>query len=182
MVYIHGGNFYAGDAKSYPPHYLLEKDIVYVAIQYRLGPLGFLSTNSIDIPGNAGFRDVILALKWIQKYIQNFGGDPAKVTIFGHSAGGVIVSALVLSPYVNENLFQRAIIQSGAYFGGWVFDYDPIETASKLKGYTDCNNQLTLEECFMQMNVKHILKAFQMNNVGDFMSLFLFSVVLKIII
>ena len=69
------------------PDYLLQKDFVLVTINYRVGPIGFLSLKdpSLNIPGNAGIKDQVLALKWVQKNIEKFGGDPKNVTIFGTS-------------------------------------------------------------------------------------------------
>lgn len=102
MVYIHGGKLYDGGAFQHPPHFLLEKDVVLVVPQYRLGPLGFLSTQSDEIPGNAGALDVLLALEWVKKNIANFGGDPDNITLAGQSAGADIVSAMTFSPLVNN--------------------------------------------------------------------------------
>lgn len=67
--------------------YLLQKDVMFVLFNYRVGPIGFLSLKdpALDIPGNAGLKDQVFALKWIQRNIANFGGDPDNVTIFGTS-------------------------------------------------------------------------------------------------
>ena len=69
------------------PHYLIDEDIVLVRINYRLGPLGFLSLGTPSISGNQGLRDMILVLQWVRANIASFGGDLEKVTIFGESAG-----------------------------------------------------------------------------------------------
>ena len=61
----------------------MNKNVIIVTINYRLGPLGFLSMGTEDVPGNAGLRDQVLALEWVQQNIANFGGDPSLVTIFG---------------------------------------------------------------------------------------------------
>lgn len=112
MVYVHGGSFYQSDASQFPPNYLLERNVILVVVQYRLDALGFLSTNTDDIPGNAGLMDVQLALTFVKQNIARFGGDPKRVTLFGQSAGAAIVSALTISPAVPKNLFHRVIIQS----------------------------------------------------------------------
>ncbi|KAG5861540.1 hypothetical protein JTB14_015720 [Gonioctena quinquepunctata] len=116
MVWIHGGAFVLGsnDPKSFGPAFLMTKDIVLVVINYRLGFLGFLSLDdpSLDVPGNAALKDQALALKWVQKNIKHFGGDPNNVTIFGESAGGTSVHYHVLSPH-SKGLFHKAICQSG---------------------------------------------------------------------
>ncbi|XP_059608245.1 carboxylesterase 3A-like, partial [Phlebotomus argentipes] len=113
IVYIHGGAFVMGSAHSYPPGYLLEKDIVLVVVQYRLGPLGFLSMKSENLPGNAAIFDVILALEWVQAHISSFGGDPNRVTLMGQSAGAGLINALAYSPVVDERLYHQVIVQSG---------------------------------------------------------------------
>ena len=89
LFQIHGGGFCRGSSRTdlYGPDYLLQKDIVFVSFNYRLGPIGFLSLDDpkLEIPGNAGLKDQILALKWVQSNIENFGGDPKQCTIFGES-------------------------------------------------------------------------------------------------
>ncbi|KAG7153841.1 Venom carboxylesterase-6-like 8, partial [Homarus americanus] len=98
MVWIHGGAYFSGSTKEYLPLVILDHDVVLVVIQYRLGVLGFLSTEDSVIPGNFGLKDQTLALKWVQRNINNFGGDKTKVTIFGESAGGASVHFHMLSP------------------------------------------------------------------------------------
>lgn len=80
-----------GSSTIFGPGYLLDKDIVLVTLNYRLGVLGFLSTGNNRAPGNFGLKDQVLALKWVQKNIVFFGGDADKVTLFGHDAGGASV-------------------------------------------------------------------------------------------
>lgn len=164
MLYVHGGAFYAGSARDSPPEFLMERDVVLVSTQYRLGPLGFLSTMSNEIPGNAALLDVVAALEFIQNYIQYFGGDPHQVTVFGQSAGAAIVSTLLYSPRVNETLFQRAIVQSGALFGNWAIDRNPIESAYIMAEAGGCNitNQTTIDDvniCLTSMDVRTLLTA-----------------------
>lgn len=88
LAFIHGGAFVTGKSGSYKPFVLLDRNILLVTFNYRLGPLGFLSTEDSVVPGNNGLKDQVLALEWIQKNIAAFGGDPEKVTIAGLSAGG----------------------------------------------------------------------------------------------
>ncbi|VEN56371.1 unnamed protein product [Callosobruchus maculatus] len=122
MVYIHGGGYVTGSSKAaiYGPEYLMMEDIVLITLNYRLGLLGFLSLNdnSLGVPGNAGLKDMVMALKWIQKNIKQFSGDPNNVTIFGESAGGSAVHYLILSPMA-KGLFHKAIAQSGCATNGW---------------------------------------------------------------
>ena len=96
-----------------PKFYMESEQVIVVTINYRLGTLGFLSMGNEDVPGNAGFRDQILALKWVNDNIGYFGGDPQAVTIAGESAGAVSVALHMVSPLA-QGLFKRAILQSGA--------------------------------------------------------------------
>ena len=120
MVWIHGGGLSSGSgsAPAYNGSALAARgDVVIVTINYRLGALGFLPDPTLadggESEGNYGFHDMVAALRWVQNEIAAFGGDPANVTIFGESAGGIAVGILLASP-TTERLFQRAIIQSGA--------------------------------------------------------------------
>lgn len=78
MVFVHGGGLVCGDGKRHGSEYLLDHDIVYVSFNYRLGPLGFLSSGQEDCTGNFGLKDQVLALKWVQENIKAFGGDPKR--------------------------------------------------------------------------------------------------------
>ena len=122
MVWIHGGALVVGESDDYDPTKLVEnEDVVVVTINYRLGFLGFLAHPALAAEtnyggsGDYGFMDQQAALKWVQRNIKDFGGDPDKVTIFGESAGGLSVNTQLASPG-GAGLFHRAIVESGAYF------------------------------------------------------------------
>jgi para-nitrobenzyl esterase len=120
MVFIHGGSWEsgAGSFSLYDGKALAKKGVVIVTINYRLGVLGFLvhpdlaKESGNDSSGNYGFLDQMAALKWVQRNIGAFGGDPSRVTAFGESAGGNSILALIVSP-LSKGLFQQAIAQSG---------------------------------------------------------------------
>ena len=115
MVWIHGGAFTIGSGSEeyYDGANLAARgDVVIVTINYRLGAFGFINLPALG-ETNFGMRDQIAALKWVQANIANFGGDPANVTIFGESAGGMSVGSLMASPEA-AGLFHKAIPQSGA--------------------------------------------------------------------
>ncbi len=120
MVWIHGGAFVfgSGSSPSSSGVQFAKQGVVLVTFNYRLGRLGFfafpaLSREYPDEPkGNYGYMDQIAALKWVQRNIAAFGGDPNNVTIFGESAGGVSVHTHLTSP-LSRGLFHKAIIQSG---------------------------------------------------------------------
>ena len=119
LVYIHGGSNAAGGAGSLEKDALHREGIVLVKIQYRLGAFGFLGLEALrkeDPHGssaNYGLLDQIAALEWVRDNIAGFGGDPARVTISGSSAGATNALFLTYSPLA-KGLFQRAILQSAA--------------------------------------------------------------------
>jgi para-nitrobenzyl esterase len=124
MVWIHGGALTRGSGatRTYDGTAFARKGVVLVTVNYRLGPLGYLAHPELTAEspqrasGNYGVLDQIAALKWVQKNIASFGGDPKNVTIFGESAGSWSVNVLVGSPLA-RGLFHRAIGQSGGTFG-----------------------------------------------------------------
>ena len=97
MVWIHGGYFTGGSSDQFGGEYLLDKNVLLVTMNYRLGIFGFFSTRDSAATGNFGLKDQVVALKWVQKNIQAFGGDPNQVTIFGQSSGGACVALHALS-------------------------------------------------------------------------------------
>ncbi|HEX6426021.1 MAG TPA: carboxylesterase/lipase family protein [Acidimicrobiales bacterium] len=120
MVWIHGGAFVAGSGNI--PWYdgtnlARHGDVVVVTINYRLGALGFLHLGHLDPAfagsGANGIRDQVTALEWVRDNIAGFGGDPANVTVFGESAGGMSVGTLLGTPAAAD-LFRTALAQSGA--------------------------------------------------------------------
>jgi para-nitrobenzyl esterase len=121
MVWLHGGAYVvgAGSYEWYRPDWLVtEGDVVVVNVNYRLGVFGYLRLEGVS-PGNLGVLDQIAALQWIAKNIAAFGGDPAQVTVFGESAGGHSVAALMSTPDT-RGLFRRAILQSAHLGLGFV--------------------------------------------------------------
>ncbi|VEN56833.1 unnamed protein product [Callosobruchus maculatus] len=139
MVFVHGGGFVSGSNRPdmlYGPQFLMTEDIVLVTINYRLGLLGFLSLKdrSLNVPGNAGMKDQVMALRWVQRNIQYFGGDPDNVTIFGESAGSASVHFLVVSP-LTKGLFHKAICQSGCVLNPWATGKPNAAEVAKAMGY-----------------------------------------------
>ena len=124
MVWIHGGGFKAGfgGEERHDGARLAQKGAVVVTLNYRLGPFGFLAHPALTrespqrATGNYGLLDQIAALRWVRRNIASFGGDPARVTVFGESAGGMSVGALTTSPLA-KGLFHRAILESGSGVG-----------------------------------------------------------------
>ena len=123
MVWIHGGGYVFGSGNY--PNYAPTADqahamgAVLVSLNYRLGPFGWLATRELSMnsstgtSGNYGYMDMISALRWVRRNIQNFGGDPGAITLYGQSAGGTATMALMAAPSA-RGLFHRAFMQSGS--------------------------------------------------------------------
>jgi para-nitrobenzyl esterase len=122
IAWVYGGGFNSG-ATSVPMYdgaNFARQGVVFVSLSYRVGPFGFLATPELSAEsghgsGNYGLLDLVAGLRWVHDNISRFGGDPAKVTIMGHSAGSMAVSELVASPLAH-GLFRGVIAQSGANF------------------------------------------------------------------
>jgi para-nitrobenzyl esterase len=118
MVWIHGGALVSGESNDYDPTQMVADGVTVVTINYRLGALGFLAhpalADASGQSGDYGLMDQQAALRWVQRNIASFGGNPHNVTIFGESAGGLSTLSQVASPQA-RGLFDRAIVESGSY-------------------------------------------------------------------
>lgn len=140
LVFLHPGGFYSGSGRSNlfaGPQNLMDRDIVLVTINYRLGSLGFLATGTADATGNMGLKDQVVALRWIQKHIGKFGGDCSSVTLWGYSAGSFSTGLHMMSP-MSKGLFQRAIMMSSAPLGQIDFKGNQLELAQKQAQLLKC--------------------------------------------
>ncbi|KAM5137970.1 fatty acyl-CoA hydrolase precursor, medium chain-like [Mantella aurantiaca] len=161
MVFIHGGGLVVGGASFYDGSALsVYEDVVVVAVQYRLGILGFFSTGDDELGGNLGLLDQVSALRWVQENIADFGGNRNSVTIFGESAGGLSVSGLVVSPLA-KGLFHKAIAESGTIITPGLIVTNPeqlipyYQVVSSLSG-CDLSSMM---ECLMLKSEKEILSV-----------------------
>lgn len=156
LVWIHGGGFTvrSGAIDAYGPHYFIDKKLVVVTINYRLGPLGFLSTGDGVMPKNLGLKDQNLALKWVQKNIARFGGDPSKVTLSGHESGAASVGYHILNKK-SQGLFRAAILQSGSPLSCWAVHKNPKKVAQYLANALSSTNQRNLTS----QEILHIFKT-----------------------
>ncbi|XP_052741316.1 venom carboxylesterase-6 [Bicyclus anynana] len=148
VIFIHGGAFMYGAGGQYDGVHMMDRDLVFVTLNYRLGPLGFLSTGDEQIPGNAGLKDQSFALKWVRDNILMFGGNPDSVTLTGCSAGGASVHYHYLSP-LSRGTFHRGIAFSGSAFSSWTHSVKPVEQGKALAAIVGCSTTDTREmaEC-----------------------------------
>lgn len=169
-VWIHGGGFSLGSAahELYNGLYFAAKSgLVVVSMNYRLGILGFLNTNTTEAPGNMGLLDQHLALKWVQENIEAFGGDPTAVTLAGISAGSISVHAHVLSP-MSQGLYKRAIMMSGTANTAAFFD-NVEEGLRKGKDVARLVNCSHADDDFMQ-NAEQIIGCMRSVSAEELMA------------
>ena len=153
MVWLYGGSFVAGsssdprcDGESFA-----RKGVVLVTINYRVGLLGFLAHPALTAEsehrssGNYGMLDVLAALGWVKRNIEAFGGDPQRVTLFGVSAGGALISLLLTSPLA-RGLFQQTIQQSPGAFRPLASLQDAETAGLKLGTDIEALRRLSSEE------------------------------------
>uniref|UniRef100_A0A1L8DJA1 Carboxylic ester hydrolase n=1 Tax=Nyssomyia neivai TaxID=330878 RepID=A0A1L8DJA1_9DIPT len=147
MVFIHYGGLFSGAITPYllgPEYFMDTGSVILVVMQYRLGSLGFLSTGDLECPGNFGFKDQTMALRWVKENIGCFGGDINSVTLFGQSAGAVSAHLHMLSP-LSRGLFDRAIVQSGNAMAPYNFPVpDPLHQAREQAKVLDIANSENL--------------------------------------
>lgn len=130
------------------PTLLNDQNVIFVRCGFRLGPFGFLSINDFTAPGNNGLKDIVMALKWVQRNISAFGGDPENVTLFGSSSGGACIHLLMLSPMAS-GLFHKAILQSASALNNWSLaknPYQPVVELAKELGLTQTCKMEIIEE------------------------------------
>ncbi|CAH1637981.1 unnamed protein product [Spodoptera littoralis] len=123
-----GGNWpvlvwVTGGSGPYSPGRMVQEGIIVVIVHHRLGPSGFLCLRDENIPGNAGVKDAVLALRWVRDNIVAFKGNPAKVVVAGQSFGAAMVEAVLLSNMAS-GLYHGAILQSGSALCPWSFNFD----------------------------------------------------------
>jgi len=166
FFFIHGGGFTFGNGFLYGPKHIMENiDAVFVNCNYRLGPMGFLSTEDSIVPGNMGLKDQNIALKWVHQNIALFGGNPNEVTIIGFSAGGASVHLHYLSP-LSADLFKRGISHSGCSLDPWVMTEGSAEKARVLAARLGCitDNNDAMIKCLKEKpatDIVHGVSLFQ---------------------
>ncbi|XP_046739874.1 esterase E4-like [Diprion similis] len=161
MVYIYGGQFRFGvsSPKRWGPQFLLNKDLVLVVPNYRFGILGFLSTGDEVSPGNNLLKDIVEALRWTQKNIKYFGGDPNRVTIMGGSSGSVSVHLLTVSP-LTKGLFHQYMTHSAPGTSPLISEPYSVAArrATKLGEYLGCptDTSTALVNCLRTFNGSYL--------------------------
>lgn len=162
IVAIHGGYYSLGTGSWLGPDFLLNEDVILVTLNYRLGPLGFLSLGTPEYSGNNGLKDQLLALRWVNRNIAKFGGDVSKITLYGHSAGASSAHLHLLS-VESKGLFQRVIMSSGSGLLPWSYNsqgnqLEEVKKFAAAKGVSDESNA-ALIEFLNKVDVKTLIEG-----------------------
>ena len=168
MMWLHGGDFRATSA-NFPgtdgQRFAQEHDVLVVALNYRLGPFGFLAHNALAVEdsgypssGNYGLADQRAGLRWVRDHIAAFGGDPDNVTLFGQSAGAVSTSLHLVSPS-SRGLFHRAILQSGQASSRWATTAEAEEQGDVFATRLGCTDPARVLACMRLASRDQVLGA-----------------------
>ncbi|KAJ3646360.1 hypothetical protein Zmor_023950 [Zophobas morio] len=162
IIHLHAGGFYSVTGRSNwaGPQYFMDQDIVMVTLNYRLATLGFISVGE-EAPGNNGLRDQVIAMKWVQKNIASFGGDPNSVTLYGYSAGAWSITLHMVSP-MSRGLFHKAILGSGSALGHWPLPPNQLDLAKKQARIVGCpdDNATVIMDCLRKTPAEELGNSF----------------------
>lgn len=176
MFYIHGGGLFAGLATPdlVGPEYFMDNgQVILVTVAYRLGVFGFLSTGDSEAPGNLGFKDQAVALRWVHDNIKYFGGDPNSVTIFGQSAGGWSVHLHMMSP-LSKGLFHRAVIMSGSAIAPYAYTMEnPFNQVRQLAEFSNISKAESLSSHQVISELRNINAEQLLDNCDGFKYFFI---------
>lgn len=184
MIWFHGGGWLtgAGHSEFYGPKFFMDHKVVLVTVNFRLGPLGFFSTEDLVCPGNQGMKDQSQSIRWVHENIAAFGGDPNRVTLFGESAGGASVNYHMISP-MSKEYFHRGISQSGNVFCPWTFSRPGTakNKAESVAKELDCptGSSKDLIDCLRTKNANDIIGTDRLFQVFDYCPMIPFRPVIE---
>jgi carboxylesterase type B len=168
LFWLHGGSYTIGGGSFYLFSGFMDRDVVVVSINYRLGPFGFLSTGDEHLPGNYGMWDQVAALNWVQENIEKFGGDKNRVVAVGNSAGAASAILHLLSP-ASKGLIHGAVAHSGTPICPWAYQENPLSFAKKLAADLNCpTSSQELAECIKKLDAEDVITASHKHVSGVF--------------
>ncbi|KAL1464595.1 hypothetical protein WDU94_004225 [Cyamophila willieti] len=161
IFWIHGGGYRRGSGLQYDPSDLVLKNTVVVTVQYRLGSLGFLSSEQKELPGNVGLFDISSALYWTHHYIEGFGGNKSRITVAGQGSGASAAMMLSLNNLTSEWV-QGIVAMSGSAISPFAVDPHPSETYSNItKKSTLCSDKTGVDmvKCMQELGAEDIVNS-----------------------
>jgi para-nitrobenzyl esterase len=173
IVWIYGGAFVGGSSALYPlAHMATSGDVVVVSFNYRLGVFGFMSHPAFEsaYDGSYGIEDQRAALRWVQRNIAAFGGDPHNVTIAGESAGAAAVCMQIIAPEEATGLFQKAIVQSAGCVQHMRTVAESDKIGAQVAAVAGCPAGAEALACLRAKPVKDLVEAAAKVSNGDVMT------------
>ncbi len=173
FVWIHGGAFIGGSSNLYPLDYLARRgDMVVVSINYRLGVFGFMPHPAFapDYNGGYALEDQRAALRWVQRNIRAFGGDPRNVTIAGESAGAASVCMQLFAPAEAAGLFRKAVVQSAACVVPLRTAVEANAIGVRVAALVGCAEPTTALGCLRSKSVAELLDAATTAGAGELLA------------
>ncbi|XP_068620029.1 esterase FE4-like [Battus philenor] len=137
IVWIHGYGFTSSFSHIHGGDFLIEHDVVFISVTYRIGVFGFLKTSDSG-NANLGLKDIVMALKWIRRNVRKFGGDKDRITLMASGSAATFASLLMISKH--KNLFSKVILQSGSLFSPSIFQGNPNLERDRLIRNIRCTN------------------------------------------
>lgn len=170
VVYVHGGAFQGGSGNLFSPYKMVDEGkFIAVNFNYRLGVQGFLCLGTEDIPGNAGMKDQVALLRWVNRNIASFGGNPDDVTLTGYSAGSSSVDLITLSASA-KGLFNKVIPESGVGYSELGVQIDPFVNAKEFASQLGFESEdvYELEKFYKQATFEQLTSDSFFDRPGSF--------------
>ncbi|XP_015363502.1 PREDICTED: fatty acyl-CoA hydrolase precursor, medium chain [Diuraphis noxia] len=160
LIWIHGGGFFSGSALQYGPAHLVKNNIIVVTIQYRLGSLGWLTSNVKNLPGNVGLFDMRAAIKWVNEYINYFNGDPERIVVSGQGSGASAATLLTMSDFT-KGMISGIFAMSGSPLSAFAVDPVPKQTYKNMTTLLGCDQSVPLEaiRCLQMLSIQTIINS-----------------------
>ncbi|XP_025421491.1 fatty acyl-CoA hydrolase precursor, medium chain-like isoform X2 [Sipha flava] len=160
FVWIHGGGFHSGSALQYGPYHLVKNNMIVVTIQYRLGSLGWLTSNFKDLPGNVGLFDMRAAVKWVNEYINYFNGDPERIVLSGQGSGASAATLMAMSDFT-KGMISGIFAMSGSPLSAFAVDPEPKNTYSNMTTLLGCEQSSSLEtiRCLQMLSTQSVINS-----------------------
>ncbi|CAI6348996.1 unnamed protein product [Macrosiphum euphorbiae] len=160
LIWIHGGGFFSGSALQYGPAHLVKNNIIVVTIQYRLGSLGWLTSNLKELPGNVGLFDMRAAVKWVTEYIHHFNGDPERIVVSGQGSAASAVTLLAMSDF-SKGMISGIVAMSGSPVSAFAVDPAPKQTYQNMTTLLGCDQSVPLEaiRCLQMLSIQTIIDS-----------------------
>lgn len=167
ILWIHGGGFRYGSAAQYGAEPLIQNQVIFVPIQYRLGTLGILGDGSKEFGGNVAMFDMNAALQWVTEYIKFFGGDPKQIKVVGHGSGAQSAMYLSTAP-MGRSAINGVMAMSGSSLSQYSYDDNATSSTEEVASAHNCphKDEMELLSCLRKKSLDEIVKTDSKLQIG----------------